>query len=104
MELRHLIYFEAVARHQHVSRAAAELSIAQPAITKQIHDLERELESGALFERVGRNLRLTEAGRALLTHTRTILAQADALRADMRERGALRRGRVTLGTPPTIGE
>lgn len=104
MELRHLIYFEAVARHQHVSRAAVELSIAQPAITKQIHDLERELASGPLFERVGRNLRLTEAGRALLTHTRTILAQADALRADMHERGTLRRGRVTLGTPPTIGE
>ena len=43
MELRHLIYFEAVARHQHVSRAAAELSVAQPAVSKQLHDLEREL-------------------------------------------------------------
>jgi DNA-binding transcriptional LysR family regulator len=104
MELRHLIYFEAVARHQHVSRAAEELSIAQPAITKQIRDLERELEGGPLFERVGRNLRLTEAGRTLLLHARVILAQAAMLRAEMRERGALRRGRVTLGTPPTIGE
>lgn len=104
MDLRHLVYFEAVARHQHVSRAAAELSVAQPAISKQLHDLERELGGGPLFERVGRHLRLTEVGRVLLVHARTILAQVDALRSEMQEHGALRRGRVTLGTPPTIGE
>lgn len=104
MELRHLIYFEAVARHQHVSRAALELSIAQPAITKQIHDLERELGAGPLFERVGRRLRLTEAGHAFLIHTRAILEQVEAVRAEMRERGGLRGGRVSIGAPPTVGE
>lgn len=104
MELRHLIYFEAVARHQHVSRAAVELSVAQPAISKQLHDLERELGAGPLFERVGRRLRLTEAGHALLIHARSIIAQVDATRAEMRERGGLRGGRVTIGAPPTVGE
>src|SRR5215510_10220058 len=89
MELRHLIYFEAVARHEHVSRAAAELAVAQPALSKQIHDLEREL-GVVLFERVGRNVRLTEAGQALLDHTRVILAQVEAARAEMRERVGLR--------------
>jgi LysR family transcriptional regulator, transcription activator of glutamate synthase operon len=104
MELRHLVYFEAVARHQHVSRAAVELSIAQPAISKQLHDLERELGAGPLFERVGRRLRLTEAGHALLAHARTIIAQVEAARTEMRERGGLRGGRVTIGAPPTVGE
>ncbi|MEN9937429.1 MAG: hypothetical protein RLZZ387_4008 [Chloroflexota bacterium] len=104
MELRHLIYFEAVARHQHVSRAAVELSIAQPAISKQLHDLEHELGGGPLFERVGRRLRLTDAGHALLEHARTILAQVEAARAEMRQRGGLGGGRVAIGAPPTVGE
>jgi LysR family transcriptional regulator, transcription activator of glutamate synthase operon len=104
MELRHLVYFEAVARHSHVSRAATELSIAQPAISKQLHDLERELGAGPLFERVGRRLRLTETGHAFLAHARAILAQVDTARAEMRERAGLRGGRVTIGAPPTVGE
>jgi DNA-binding transcriptional LysR family regulator len=103
MELRHLIYFEAVARHQHVSRAAAELAVAQPAVSKQIHDLERELGGVALFERVGRNVRLTDAGVALLEHVRIILAQVEAARAEIRERVGLERGRVAIGAPPTVG-
>ncbi len=102
MELRHLIYFEAAARHQHISRAAAELTVAQPALSKQIRDLEREL-GVELFERVGRNVRLTEAGQALLDHARAILAQVEAARAEMRERVGLRRGRASIGAPPTVG-
>ncbi len=104
MELRHLIYFDAVVRHQNVTRAAEEVRVAQPAITKQLHDLERELGGGPLFEKVGRTMRLTETGKGLLTHTRIILAQFEALRAEMRERGELRHGRVTMGVPPTVGE
>jgi DNA-binding transcriptional LysR family regulator len=104
MELRHLIYFEAVARHEHVSRAAIELAVAQPAITKQLKDLERELGGGPLFERVGRRLRLTETGRVLQSHVRTILANVETTRAEMRERGGMRGGRVGLGAPPSVGE
>lgn len=104
MELRHLIYFEAVARHEHVSRAAIELAVAQPAITKQLKDLERELGGGPLFERVGRRLRLTETGQVLQRHVRTILANVEATRAEMRERGGMRGGRVGLGAPPSVGE
>lgn len=102
MELRHLRYFEAVARHSHVTRAAAELHIAQPALSKQISQLEQELGI-ALFDRVGRNVRLTEAGEALLPHARAVMAQIEAARAEMAERIGLRRGRATIGAPPTVG-
>lgn len=102
MELRHLRYFEAVARHSHVTRAASELHIAQPALSKQISQLEHEL-GVALFDRVGRNVRLTEAGEALLPHARAVMAQVEAARAEMAERIGLRRGRATVGTPPTVG-
>jgi DNA-binding transcriptional LysR family regulator len=102
MELRHLIYFEAVARHQHISKAAAELLIAQPALTKQIRDLEQEL-GVKLLERVGRNIRLTEAGQRWHVHVLTILTVLNAARAEMRERAGIERGRVAVGTPPTVG-
>jgi LysR family transcriptional activator of glutamate synthase operon len=102
MELRHLRYFEAVARHSHVTRAAAELHIAQPALSKQISQLEAEL-GVALFDRVGRNVRLTEAGEALLPHARSVMAQVEAARAEMAERIGLSKGRATVGTPPTVG-
>lgn len=102
MELRHLRYFEAVARHSHVTRAAAELHIAQPALSKQISQLERELGI-TLFDRVGRSLRLTEAGEALLPYARAILAQVEEARAAMAERIGLKAGRVAIGAPPTVG-
>lgn len=102
MELRHLRYFEAVARHSHVTRAAEELHIAQPALSKQVSQLEQEL-GVALFDRIGRNVRLTEAGEALLPHARAVLAQIESVRAEMAERVGLRRGRASIGTPPTVG-
>lgn len=102
MELRHMRYFEAVARHCHVTRAAAELHIAQPALSKQISQLEQEL-GVALFDRVGRNVRLTEAGEALLPHIRAVLSQVEAARAEIDDRLGLRRGRVSLGISTTVG-
>jgi DNA-binding transcriptional LysR family regulator len=102
MELRHLRYFEAVARYSHVTRAAAELHIAQPALSKQISQLEHEL-GVALFDRVGRNVQLTEAGESLLPHARAVMAQVEAARAEMAERIGLRKGRATVGAPPTVG-
>lgn len=102
MELRHLRYFEAVARHSHVTRAAEELHIAQPALSKQVSQLEQEL-GVALFDRVGRNVRLTEAGEALLPHVRSVMSQIQAAKAEMAERVGLRSGRASVGTPPTVG-
>ena len=64
MELSQLRYFVAVARHEHVTHAAEEMHIAQPALTKSIHKLEAELEV-PLVMRQGRNIALTEYGRHL---------------------------------------
>ena len=101
MEIRHLTYFVAVAERLNFSRAAEDLHVAQPAISQQIHALETEL-GVPLFERLGKRVALTEAGKALLPHARQILAAVEAARNEIREWGALARGTVSLGSPPTV--
>jgi DNA-binding transcriptional LysR family regulator len=76
MELRHLRYFVAAAEAENVSRAALKLHVSQPALSRQIHDLEEEL-GFALFERSAKSVRLTEAGKTFLTEARAVLQRAD---------------------------
>lgn len=78
MELRHLRYFVAVAETGAFARAAARLRITQPALWRQVHDLEAELGI-RLFERVGRRVHLTSSGGDLLVRCRDLLANADLL-------------------------
>ena len=76
MELRHLRYFVAVAEMENVSRAALKLHVSQPALSRQIRDLEDEI-GFCLLERTAKSVRLTEAGRAFLNDARELLRQAD---------------------------
>lgn len=96
MELRRLRYFIAVAHRRHFSQAAEELSIAQPALSQQIRQLEREL-GVTLFERTSRQVRLTSAGEALLVRAKRILAEVDWAQMEMQEYNGLARGRVIIG-------
>jgi DNA-binding transcriptional LysR family regulator len=72
MELRHLRYFVAVAEEENVSRAALKLHVSQPGISHQIHDLEDEI-GFPLFDRDGKSVRLTVAGKIFLGEARDIL-------------------------------
>lgn len=96
MELRHLRYFVAVADHGGISHAAERLNIAQPAVSRQIRDLEAELGVDLLL-REGRRVILTDAGRAFAARARAVLAASDdaadeARRIDKGEAGRLRIG------------
>ena len=91
MELRHLRYFVAVAEMENVSRAALKLHISQPAVSRQVRDLEDEIGL-ALLKRVGKSVRLTEAGRVFLNEARAILERTDEALRNVRaldERGHL---------------
>src|SRR6266536_1032386 len=102
MELRQLVYFEAVARLGGFSRAAEQLHIAQPAISAQIRRLEREL-GAALFERTTRRVGLTHAGTLLLAHARAVLAELDAARSEFDELAAVLRGQLRFGVTQILG-
>jgi DNA-binding transcriptional LysR family regulator len=105
MELRQLAYFVAVAEARHFGRAARGLRIAPPSLSQQIRVLERDL-GVVLLHRDARDVRLTPAGAALLSHARALLARADAARCAVRSAvpGMARIGlRVAPGAHAVIG-
>ncbi len=78
MELRHLRYFVMAAEEENISRAAHRLNVSQPAVSRQIKDLEEELGL-PLFTREPNGLKLTEAGTTALSHAREILRRSTAM-------------------------
>src|SRR5258706_15174867 len=93
MELRHLRYFVAIGEEQHYGRAAHRLRVAQPALSRQIQDLEEEL-GFKLFDRLPRGVRLNSAGKLFLEDARRILQEISE--------AALRAGRVARGRSGTL--
>lgn len=76
MELRHLRYFVAIADSPTMSQAAEAVHVTQSTLSHQLSQLEDDLGC-VLFERIGRSLRLSEAGRVFLAHARGVLMQVD---------------------------
>jgi LysR family nitrogen assimilation transcriptional regulator len=101
MDLKQLEYFIRVAELGSFTRASIAIDIAQPALSRQVRNLEVELRQNLLV-RNGRGVVLTDAGKRLLEHGRGILHQVARAREDMiRSREALA-GRVAVGLPPSV--
>lgn len=96
MELRHFRYFAAVAESLHFARAAAQLGISPPALTKQIQEIERELDV-RLFLRTKRSVALTSAGEIFLLEAQRTLAQAERAEEAARRAGRGEIGRIEIG-------
>jgi len=101
MELKQLKYFKRVADSGSVSRAAASLSVAQPAVSRQIASLEEDLGT-PLFFRNGRGVTLTEAGQQLYAHTTQILESVRTAKQVVRDSVGVARGTILIGTMPSV--
>lgn len=97
MELRHLRYFATVARELNFRRAAEQLHVTRPALSRQIQDLETEL-GARLLERNTVKVSLTEAGRVFLKEAQDILKRAERAATLAREAALGRRGKLAIGS------
>jgi LysR family hydrogen peroxide-inducible transcriptional activator len=101
MEFHQLRYVCAIAETGSFSRAAERCRVAQPSLSQQVLKLEQDL-GAKLFDRLGRSIRITEAGRAFLPHARSILEQMESARSSVAEKKTDAHGSVAVGVIPTI--
>lgn len=101
MELRHLRYFCVVAEELSFTRAAQYLHMSQPPLSRQIKQLETELNA-ELFERSSRGLRLTAAGQFFYEHALQILEKVEVITADTRRIARNQRQLFGLGFVPSV--
>jgi DNA-binding transcriptional LysR family regulator len=102
MNLAHLQAFVSVAHHASFSIAADALHLTQPAVSKRIVALEQSLDA-RLFDRVGRQVLLTEAGHVLLVHATRTLEELDAARRRIHDLSGDIRGRLVIATSHHVG-
>src|SRR5580704_9498201 len=102
MTLEQLRIFVAVAEREHVTRGARDLNLTQSATSAAIAALEARYAT-QLFDRVGRRIALTEAGRLFLVEAKALLAQAAAAEMVLVDLAGLKRGTLTLAASQTVG-
>jgi LysR family transcriptional regulator, benzoate and cis,cis-muconate-responsive activator of ben and cat genes len=101
MELRHLRYFIAVAEEENVTRAASRLHVSQPALSRQIRDLEEEI-GFPLLARGAKSVRLTDAGRVFLSEAQAVMARTGQAVEAARAVAAGGRGDIHVGYAPSL--
>jgi DNA-binding transcriptional LysR family regulator len=102
MTLEQLRIFVAVAKREHMTRAAGDLNLTQSATSAAIAALEARYAT-KLFNRIGRRIELTQAGRQFLIEARAILARAAAAETMLAEVAGLKRGSLALAASQTVG-
>jgi DNA-binding transcriptional LysR family regulator len=102
MNLNHLAVFHAVAQTGSMTLGAERLDISQPAVSKQVQELERAL-GVHLFDRLGRRIHLSQAGEILADYARRLFALAHEAEEAMADVRAVGRGRLVIGASTTIG-
>lgn len=101
MDIRQLRYFVTVANHENFSKAAQQLFIAQPALSRSIRTLEEELDV-RLFDRHLRGATLTPEGRELLERSSFLLRSFDQIKSDIKDSGVIASGPVAIGMTPNF--
>ena len=101
MDISQIVYFRAAARHGHFGRAADELGIAQPTLSRTIRALETHYGT-TLFDRVGRTVRLNESGRILLSHAERALQALDDAENELRARNVAESRTISVGFIGTL--
>ncbi|SNZ17133.1 DNA-binding transcriptional regulator, LysR family [Terribacillus aidingensis] len=102
MELRQLRYLVEIVKQKRLTKAAENLHISQPALSKTIKSLEEELGI-TLFKRSNKSSTLTDAGKVVYTYSQQVLAQLDEMQTTLQDLTDLQQGAVTIGIPPIIG-
>jgi DNA-binding transcriptional LysR family regulator len=101
INLHHLRLFAAVVEHGGFTKAAAALRLSQPAISKSLNELERQLDV-SLLDRGGRSIRLTDAGKTLHARARELFGVEQTAEQELRELRGLKRGVLRIGASTTI--
>lgn len=102
MNLKHLEYFRVLAKMEHYTQAAEQLSITQPSLTYAISELEKELGT-YLFEKQGRNIRLTKYGQFFLSYVNNALNELQKGEKKLRELVSPSHGTIDLAFIYTLG-
>ncbi|MEH6940898.1 LysR family transcriptional regulator [Bacillus sp. JJ722] len=102
MDFRELKYFAQVAKDRNFTLAAKKLHISQPALSKSIKNLERELDV-QLLDRSDKEIKLTEIGQNFLLKSEELLNMFEALKGSLYDTSKLNKGNVIVGLPPVIG-
>lgn len=99
MEFLQLQYFQAVARHEHMTNTAKELNVSQPSLSNSIQRLEKNL-GVPLFERQGRNIKLNEFGKTYLQRVEQAFMELEEGQRELTDMAGLEHGVISIAVPP----